>query len=132
MLFQARSHRGDTEDAYPVRPSSPPPLVKCLRFASPASSFGALCHDSSRRPCFCPDCAGRLDPAAAAAAFHWLSSEVRPLGDAEMLPSQVPSVHYTCCITEFIRPAGIALQVPAQKYLGFSLCLRPRVGSGAL
>jgi len=66
-----------------------PPLVKCLRFASPASSFGALCHDSSRRPCLCPDCTGRLDPAAAAAAFHWQSGEVRPLGDAEMLPSQV-------------------------------------------
>jgi len=34
-------------------------------------------------------------------------AKLRTLGDAEMLPS----MHYTCCITEFIRPAGIALQV---------------------
>jgi len=38
-------------------------------------------------------------------------AKLRTLGDAEMLPSRVPSMHYTCCITEFIRPAGIALQV---------------------
>jgi len=47
--------------------------------------------------------------------LHYTGSQakLRTLGDAEMLPSRVPSMHYinTCCITEFIRPAGIALHV---------------------
>jgi len=36
--------------------------------------------NSSRRPCLSPNCAGRLDPAAAAGAFHWQSGEATSPG----------------------------------------------------
>jgi len=82
----------DTGDASPVRPSSSP-QSNAWGLHPPQARFGALCHNSSRRPCLCPDCAGRLDQQQQ--PLHSIGSQVklRPLGDAEMPPSQVPSVH---------------------------------------
>ena len=115
---QGHSHRGGHGPRVTHTPCAlpHPPCLNAWRLRPPQARFGALCHDSSRRPCLCPDCAGRLDPAAAAAAFHWQSSEATChvwCGNAAVTHSAISVLPVPAASPSlYIRPAGIELQVP--------------------